>query len=437
MRIISWDVGVIHLAYCVLEYKIHKKTGKMFFKIIDWDEINLIEDDRIRLTCCGKMKAKKGETPKICGKNASYYFSLVDKHIGFCKAHLSQHIEYWSEADTKKLFKVIYINKEMDSNKINQINMCNYVQKNNNECGKKTKYLYDNGKQKLYYCTAHYKSEFKKKIKEFSPQPIKNLIVKKYPTSELQLNLFNKLDNLIGHFSELGISEVVIENQPSQKNPKMKSIANSLFDYFMIRGHIDKTDKLDIKLVRFICPSNKLKVNKNNTLEIFKKNKNEKKKYKLTKELGIKYTKQLLFNNPEQLEYLDLFKKQDDLCDAYLQGRYYLQYLKPKSKIKPLGGSGSKFTKKSLDLDKLMNDKRDLIKIKSSNKSSNKSLNKSSNKSRKKIKSTKQPIRKQVKKKSTSGSKTNNKNVKNVKNVKNISKLKSKSKSNSNNIILL
>ena len=33
----------------------------------------------------------------------------------------------------------------------------------------------------------HYKSELSKKIKEFSPQLIKNSIVKKYPTSQLQL----------------------------------------------------------------------------------------------------------------------------------------------------------------------------------------------------------------------------------------------------------
>ena len=51
---------------------------------------------------------------------------------------------------------------------------------------------------------------------------------------------------------------------------------------------------MDIKLVRFMCPSNKLKVNNNNTIEVFKANKDSKKKYKLTKALGIQYTKQLL-----------------------------------------------------------------------------------------------------------------------------------------------
>ena len=117
------------------------------------------------------------------------------------------------------------------------------------------------------------------------------------------------------------------------KNPKMKAIASTLFDYFMIRGYVDKVHQLDIQLVRFMCPSNKLKVNNDNTIEVFKANKNEKQKYKLTKALGIQYTKQLLNSDEEQLDYLDLYKKKDDICDAYLQGRYYLECIKNK---KPL-----------------------------------------------------------------------------------------------------
>jgi len=149
----------------------------------------------------------------------------------------------------------------------------------------------------------------KKKIKELSPTPIKNLIVKKYPTAELQLNLIKRLDQLSEHFARLGIEEVIIENQPSMKNPKMKAIADTLFDYFLLRGYIDKIHGMNIGLVRFMCPSNKLKVNENNTIEVFKANKDKKKKYKLTKALGIQYTRQLLKNDVEQLEYLDLYKK--------------------------------------------------------------------------------------------------------------------------------
>ena len=318
MIIISWDVGIIHLAYCVLEYT--EKNNRANINILDWDEINLVEDDRIKLACCGKLKAKRDQPEQICGKNAIYYFNIKDKNIGFCRTHIEQHKLYWSENNTRKLFK-----------QIDTEHTCTYTKRDGAQCGKKCKYKYNGTETTEYFCTAHYKSELSKKIKEFSPQAIKNIMVKEYPTSKLQLTLVNKLDKLAEHFAILGVEEVVIENQPSMKNPKMKAIASTLFDYFMIRGYVDKVHNLDIQLVRFMCPSNKLKVNEDNTIEVFKANKDKTKKYKLTKALGIQYTKQLLKNNKEQLEYLDLYKKQDDVCDAYLQGRYYLEFIKNKN----------------------------------------------------------------------------------------------------------
>lgn len=373
MRIISWDVGVIHLAYCIIEC-IVQPNGQLTMDIIDWDDLNLIEEDRIKLSCCGHIKQKKGMSEKICGKNASYFLRMQNgTNIGFCKTHLAQHSNYWSKEKTIELFSKIPTELVKSAQ-----SKCVHLNKNDEPCGKLAKFSFNqcanqhvnqnekiDQKEKVDYCAIHYRSALKRKLKEFSPQPIKNLIVRKYQTSRLQLELINKLDGLIEHFAKLGIEEVVIENQPAQKNPKMKSIANTLFDYFMIRGHVDHSHDLNITVPQFMCPSNKLKVNKDNTLEVFrqnkKQNKNSGKKYKLTKELSIEYTKQLLRDEPEQLNYLDLHKKQDDMCDAYLQGRYYLEFKKklgnpakpkskskPKSKPKPKRISGSKTNKKTL-----------------------------------------------------------------------------------------
>ena len=316
MIIISWDVGVINLAYCVLEFEEEKHE----VTILDWDKINLMED-RMQLFCCGKMKKKKEENEKICNKKATYYLNINKKYYGFCKTHLSQHNEIWPESKTHSFFSCTKSKHQ-----------CDYLKLNGETCGKNCKYKFKKNGKKIYYCSIHYKSQLKKKINQYSPQLIKKLLVKKYPTSRLQLNLVKKLDNLAEHFSKLGIEEVIIENQPSQKNPKMKSMANTLFDYFMIRGYIDKIHEMDIKLVRLISPSNKLKVNNNNTIEIFKANKDKNKKYKLTKQLAIEYTKKLLENDETMLEYMNLYDKKDDLCDAYLQGRYYLEFVKKNEK---------------------------------------------------------------------------------------------------------
>ncbi len=315
MIIVSWDVGIIHLAYCVLEYTIDE-NGKKTVDIIDWDEINLI-DDRVKLDCCGKMKVKGGNSNGVCGKNATYFLNTGDgKTYGFCKMHLLQHTEYWSKKNTEMLFK----NCDGDT--------CTYLKKNGNICGKTARKSYENNNDVQKLCSAHHKQFYLKKIKEYSPKPIKNMIVKKYPIEKLQFSLANKLNELAPHFAKLNVEEIVIENQPSYKNPKMKSISCTLFDYFLIKGFIDNYEGMNIKLVRFMSPSNKLKINNDNTLEIFKANKDKKKKYKLTKALGIQYTKKLLENDPIQLEYLDLYKKKDDVCDAYLQGRYYLEFIR-------------------------------------------------------------------------------------------------------------
>ena len=301
MIIISWDVGVIYLAYCILEY-----NGKEV-NILDWDSINLMEDCQIKMTCDGYQK-----NDRTCNKKASHVLSLPNNSYGFCKTHLSQWKEYWSNKKTEKLFK------HCDNHK------CRIEKKNGEKCGKNAKFYFRKNKKKVYLCTTHHRSELKKKCKEFSPQPIKKIIVSKYPTSILQLKLVQKLDSLIEHFSTFGIEQVIIENQPSQKNPKMKAIASTLFDYFLIRCYVDKIHNMNVKEVKFICPSNKLKVNKNNTDKVLQKS-SKNQKYKLTKQLGIKYTKELISSDKKNLKHLNSHKKQDDMCDAYLQGRYYLE----------------------------------------------------------------------------------------------------------------
>ena len=50
VRILSWDVGVINLAYC---YMTKTKDG---YKIYDWQKINLMEDEQ--RTCINKGCSK-------------------------------------------------------------------------------------------------------------------------------------------------------------------------------------------------------------------------------------------------------------------------------------------------------------------------------------------------------------------------------------------
>ena len=78
----------------------------------------------------------------------------------------------------------------------------------------------------------------------------------KAPIDEIKMNLITELDKKTFE----NIDYVVIENQPSIKNPKMKSVAETLYSWFLIRGIVDK-EITNLKNIHYLSPSNKLKIN--------------------------------------------------------------------------------------------------------------------------------------------------------------------------------
>ena len=49
MIVLSWDVGIINLAFCLIEYNDDKN-----WKILDWDIINLTDRNKIKCVECDK-----------------------------------------------------------------------------------------------------------------------------------------------------------------------------------------------------------------------------------------------------------------------------------------------------------------------------------------------------------------------------------------------
>ena len=159
----------------------------------------------------------------------------------------------------------------------------------------------------------------------------------------------------------LNVDCVVIENQPSLKNPQMKSIQMILYSYFLILGKVigNNGNSCYIENIDFCSASNKLKVydgpkiilpekntkNKKVKNEIInnnidnneelkieineddneKKNKSSSLKYADKKRLAIEHA--LYYLKKDQINYVDFFnnhKKKDDLADSFLQGMYYM-----------------------------------------------------------------------------------------------------------------
>lgn len=289
MKVLSWDVGIINLSYCLIEY-----DNTMNWKILDWDIINLT--DREIMKCYD------------CGANPSYVQSVIlnetlSNTIYSCKNH------------NKKIniippnFETLFI--------LNNENACCIEGKN--KCEKKSKFIYNN----KYYCNTHAKSVYTKiansyKLKEFVKKD-----VSKIGLDVLRHRLVLELDK---RPNLLNANTVVVENQPVLKNPRMKAISSTVYDYFLIRGIVDKEKtNSNVTLVKYMLACNKLKLaNDGDKQQLVKLKGQEAKTYKLTKALGIKYCLELIKPYEEWTQKFNSYKKKDDMADSFLQGLYFI-----------------------------------------------------------------------------------------------------------------
>jgi hypothetical protein len=285
-KILSFDVGIKNLAYCLMT----KKDN--FITIKDWNIINLVED---RDLCSYELRTKNK-----CGKIARFVCNRINEessetNITLCKAHSTKFIPS--------------IDKLEDNNTF----ICNHL-----KCKNPASVVIQNNKN-WSFCDKHEK-DTKKILTQFKPKKLLGQNCSQQPLQELSIKLFTKLDSMKDF---LDVEEVLIENQPSLKNPNMKTIATLLYSYFVFRGIIDKNKtKSILNNVKFISPSNKLKVMKGVTDEKLGKAKDKREEYEITKGLGLIYCQTLI--NENEKKFLENHVKKDDLCDSYLQGFRYL-----------------------------------------------------------------------------------------------------------------
>ena len=238
-KVLSFDVGIKNLPYCIIEY-----IGNKNCKILDWGIINILNIDNNELICCGKTQ--KGD---LCSKKCKNYILSNDEKIGYCGIHLKKIIK---NENIK-----IHTEKKININKMDMQLLFSYL-------------INGLDKSKL--------------------------------TSEVLLD----------------IDEILIENQPALKNPRMKTIQVGLYTYYYIRYFVDKKSNR-LKSIKLISAINKLKVYDGPKIESTAKN-----KYARNKDLSIKYCEYLIKNDEKNIQFFLNHKKKDDLADSYLQGLYYI-----------------------------------------------------------------------------------------------------------------
>ena len=263
MNILSFDVGIKNLSFCIIEYKDNN------FTIKQWEVIDLCkEGDK-----CTEIK-----DGKKCIKNAKYY----KYNDYYCQTHCKKKMY---EIPPDNLREKILKKMKLDE-LVNISNQCNI------EINKPYT------KNKLLEQIIEYKRD-----KYF--ELVNEVKASEHNLVELGINLKIKLDNLL-NFSQIDL--VLIENQISPIANRMKTIQGMIAQYLIMKG---------VHNIIFYSAINKLKTFIGS----------HKTSYSERKQLSISYTTQILTKTIVLNEWIGFFsshKKRDDLADSFLQGLSYL-----------------------------------------------------------------------------------------------------------------
>ncbi len=284
MRVLSIDVGIKNLAICLVDHQ-EAECRVQWWNVID------IVDEQI-FPCEARLKA--GEP---CSQRAAFVGKKNEETLAYyCGSHKSHHIKEMPAFEVEE-----HLNEWCGQGKCKS------------KCQVKV-----NGTP---MCKKHMELARKAHHKNFGLHKVRKAKCKDLDCLTLRLKIWQSL----GAFPQfLTVDEVVIENQPSLKNPVMKSVAETIYNYFVCRGMIDEaTTGSTVKDIKYVSPSNKLKVCKDE-MAIVGKIKNASMRYKKTKQMSVDYVAALVREEPIGNKHFMEANKKDDLADCLLQALAYL-----------------------------------------------------------------------------------------------------------------
>ena len=278
MFLLSFDVGIKNLAYCLFSITEDnpendtENNSKNFIEIVKWniidlscDELQEMEEEKTRVSkqCC---KCKK--TATYCTHSNTILPEDVKK---YCKKHAEE----------------------------TQLPMHPKLLKFNSKNGQ-TPYIV--------------------------PLSTKKMSCNKINIVDLGKNIKSHLDVIFAEYMGK-IDAILIENQIGNLAGRMNVLQGMISQYFIMQN---------ITRIEFISATNKLKlfksiINKKNDIGVGENNldnvlESEKKLYKMRKDAGKMVCRSLLSFYPSLNDWIttyDKHKKNDDLADCFLQGYYY------------------------------------------------------------------------------------------------------------------
>ena len=278
MKVLSIDVGIKNLAFCLFE----KKEENNHFTISQWDIINLSVEKT--MTCSSaKTKTKQEKQGGVCGKPAKF----MKSSNCYCLQHAKKQTIYLLPVAE---LKPAFIKKQRIA-KLHEIANKYKLLAADTNCKKAD--------------TVELISTF---VNNNCLEEIKGVNASKVDLLEIGTNIKTKFNAL---FQEEGfIDYVVIENQISPIANRMKTIQGMIAQYFIMSQN-------GVGSIEFVSASNKLK-----DCDVAAK-----KTYADRKKLGINRCLEVISTNNNfnsKVEYFKTHKKKDDLSDSFLQGLWFI-----------------------------------------------------------------------------------------------------------------
>lgn len=310
MKLVSFDVGIKNMAYCIFEIGIREDSP--FFEISSWNVINLMDknsdcntDNKCNCALQEKTTRNKRQksdsvpisSPKLCDKQAKYF--IGDNF--FCEKH--------AKASKYIMFSKDYMQTSLKKLKnIDLITIC------------KKHFLYKNDAGILVENLT--KPNLLSLLETFFEKNMLSVIKKEKKESATEVNLITIGRNMRKELEKIeelkNVSHVIIENQISPIANRMKTIQGMLAQYFIMKENGE-----DSTIIDFISSINKLKGYNLDSSS----SQNEKTKYKQHKNDGVLICSEFLNNNSSISKWRPLLEtqKKDDLADCFLQGIWYLK----------------------------------------------------------------------------------------------------------------
>jgi hypothetical protein len=277
MKIISIDVGIKNLAFCL--FSLNEDNT---YEIENWGIVDLSQKTEIQRKCnCFNEKKPTKKIPFPPKENCNFQTKWKRENTYYCAKHAKQSPFLIPTNE----FKPSYINKQNISS----------LKRIMDKLGIK----YDN----LNLKKTDMISLLLNVIKDKCLEPIENVNASKMDLVTIGMNMKIKFNNI---FSHVQIDKIIIENQISPIANRMKTIQGMISQYFiMISKHPIEID--------FINSTNKLKLGE------FKSSTD----YKERKQQSVSLVKEMIKN--KWIDFFNTHSKKDDLADCFLQGIWYIK----------------------------------------------------------------------------------------------------------------